>query len=394
MDTGDRADFKRELLDGMQAMTRENRWRDVTGRVAAYDAAAEKIETVEVERPNLYATRAFSLSNWRLIAANWLSSNVLSYSLAFIGFGVAARFCHLRNAAHDGAASMKSGISKIAGIVSLSAMMLFAGLSLSRAASIPTDAWAAYKGAFLDPGGRIIDTGNSNISHSEGQGYGMWLAVLADNLSDFELIWSFTRTELLVRDDGLSAWKWDPRTRPHVTDINNATDGDILIAYAVALAAGQWNRQDYAEASAAIASVILKKTVVQRGGRTLLLPAAKRFWRGRIGPMGRVVNPSYLIFEAFPVLNLVAPSPLWKAVADDGVAQIGAFAFSDRKLPADWVSVKTKPQPASGFQPEFGYNAVRIPLYLARANMGAPELLSRLKDGMTLESRCLPAPSI
>ncbi|MCZ7449015.1 cellulose biosynthesis cyclic di-GMP-binding regulatory protein BcsB [Agrobacterium rhizogenes] len=75
-----------ELLDGMQAMTRENRWRDVTGRVAAYDAAAEKIETVEVERPNLYATRPFSLSNWRLIAANWLSSNVLSYSLAFIGF--------------------------------------------------------------------------------------------------------------------------------------------------------------------------------------------------------------------------------------------------------------------------------------------------------------------
>ncbi|WER19364.1 cellulose biosynthesis cyclic di-GMP-binding regulatory protein BcsB [Agrobacterium fabrum] len=75
-----------ELLDGMQAMMRENRWRDVTGRVAAYDAAAEKIETVEVERPNLYATRAFSLSNWRLIAANWLSSNVLSYSLAFIGF--------------------------------------------------------------------------------------------------------------------------------------------------------------------------------------------------------------------------------------------------------------------------------------------------------------------
>lgn len=75
-----------ELLDGMQAMTRENRWRDVTGRVAAYDAAAEKIETVDVARPTLYATRAFSLSNWRLIAANWLSSNVLSYSLAFIGF--------------------------------------------------------------------------------------------------------------------------------------------------------------------------------------------------------------------------------------------------------------------------------------------------------------------
>ncbi|TRB06965.1 cellulose biosynthesis cyclic di-GMP-binding regulatory protein BcsB [Agrobacterium tumefaciens] len=75
-----------ELLDGMSAMTRENRWGDVTGRVAAYDAATEKVETVEVERPYFYITGAFSLSNWRLIAANWLSSNVLSYSLAFIGF--------------------------------------------------------------------------------------------------------------------------------------------------------------------------------------------------------------------------------------------------------------------------------------------------------------------
>ncbi|CAN7201477.1 glycosyl hydrolase family 8 [Agrobacterium tumefaciens] len=280
---------------------------------------------------------------------------------------------------------MMGRISKLARIICLSVMALAAGISAGRAASVSPEAWSAYKNAFLDPGGRIIDTGNGNISHSEGQGYGMWLAVLADNLADFELIWSFTRTELLVRDDGLSAWKWDPRTRPHVTDINNATDGDILIAYALALAAGQWNRQDYAEASAAIASAILKKTVVQRGGRTLLLPAASGFGEDDRGD-GPVVNPSYLIFEAFPVLDLVAPSPLWKALADDGVAQVGAFAFSDRKLPADWVSVKTKPQPAAGFPPEFGYNAVRIPLYLSRAKMGAPELLARLKDGMTVES--------
>ncbi len=280
---------------------------------------------------------------------------------------------------------MRRGIFRLAGIFCVSLMALISSISIAHAASVSPEAWSAYKSAFLDPGGRIIDTGNGNISHSEGQGYGMWLAVLSENIADFELIWSFTRTELLVRDDGLSAWKWDPRTRPHVTDINNATDGDILIAYALALAAGQWNRQDYAEASAAIASAVLKKTVVQRGGRTLLLPAASGFGEVDRGD-GPVVNPSYLIFEAFPVLNLVAPSPLWKALADDGVAQIATFAFSDRKLPADWVSMKTKPQPASAFPPEFGYNAVRIPLYLARAKMGSPELLDRLKNGMTLES--------
>lgn len=75
-----------ELFDGVSAMARENRWRDITGGVAAYDPGAEKIETVDVARPSLYVTREFSLSNWRLVAANWLSSNVLSYSLAFIGF--------------------------------------------------------------------------------------------------------------------------------------------------------------------------------------------------------------------------------------------------------------------------------------------------------------------
>lgn len=253
-----------------------------------------------------------------------------------------------------------------------------------RAASItPTD-WNAYKTAFLDPTGRIIDTGNNNISHSEGQGYGMWLSVLADAPSDFELVWSFTKTELLVRDDGLAAWKWDPRATPHISDINNATDGDILIAYALALAAKQWNRPDYAEAARSMAATILSKAVVVKAGRTLLLPGTVGFTEAE-RPDGPVVNPSYLIFEAFPVLNEIAPSPLWAALTRDGVAQINAFAFGPRKIPADWVSLKTKPRPADGFPQEFGYNAVRIPLYLARAGLGDAALNERLRSGITID---------
>lgn len=75
-----------ELREGMSAMTHEDRWRQVSGRVAAYDGTADKIDIVEVERPHLDIRQPFSVWNWRLIAANWLSSNVLSYSLAFIGF--------------------------------------------------------------------------------------------------------------------------------------------------------------------------------------------------------------------------------------------------------------------------------------------------------------------
>lgn len=255
----------------------------------------------------------------------------------------------------------------------------------SFAATIDAPAWSAYKTAFLDNSGRIIDTGNGNISHSEGQGYGMWLSVLADNPADFELIWSFTKTELLVRNDGLAAWKWDPQANPHITDINNATDGDILIAYALALAAQQWNRSDYQQTARTIIDTIAQKAVIQNAGRTLLLPAVEGFSSSERAD-GPVINPSYLIFEAFPVFDALSPSPVWQALTNDGVALLDSLSFGDRKLPADWVSMKRRPQPAEGFAPEFGYNAVRIPLYLAQAKAGTAALYNRLLTGMSADN--------
>ena len=75
-----------DLRTGMAAMAEQKRWTTLTGRVATYDAAADKVETIAAEQPSFIVTRSFSFWNWRLIAANWLSSNTLSYSLVFIGF--------------------------------------------------------------------------------------------------------------------------------------------------------------------------------------------------------------------------------------------------------------------------------------------------------------------
>ncbi|STT00045.1 endoglucanase [Klebsiella pneumoniae] len=38
-------------------------------------------------------------------------------------------------------------------------------------------AWERYKARFMMPDGRIIDTANGNVSHTEGQGFAMLLAV-------------------------------------------------------------------------------------------------------------------------------------------------------------------------------------------------------------------------
>ncbi|XUY29622.1 cellulose biosynthesis cyclic di-GMP-binding regulatory protein BcsB [Agrobacterium sp. rho-8.1] len=75
-----------DLRTGMAAMVEQKRWNALGGRVATYDAAADKVETIAAEQPSFIVTRPFSFSNWRLIAANWLSTNTLSYSLVFVGF--------------------------------------------------------------------------------------------------------------------------------------------------------------------------------------------------------------------------------------------------------------------------------------------------------------------
>jgi endoglucanase len=276
-------------------------------------------------------------------------------------------------------------MSRWRNILAAAGVALLALCPLSaQAAAIDPQAWSAYKAKFLDASGRIVDDGNGGISHSEGQGYGMLLAYLANSPSDFEQIWYFTRTELLLRDDGLAVWKWDPAVSPHVSDTNNASDGDLLIAYALALAGSAWNNQSYLKAAAKIADALLAHAIVEAGGRTVLLPGVEGF-NAPERDDGPVINPSYWVYEAIPVMALLAPSDEWQALSDDGLSLLRSLQFGPRKLPADWVSLNHQPTPAEGFDAEFGYNAIRIPLYLARAGVSDKALLLRLQSGMTAE---------
>ncbi|UIJ73145.1 glycosyl hydrolase family 8 [Aurantimonas sp. HBX-1] len=251
-------------------------------------------------------------------------------------------------------------------------------------ASIRPADWAAYRQSFVAPDGRVVDDGNGNISHSEGQGYGLLLATLADDMAAFDLIWSFTRTELLLRDDGLAVWKWDPAATPHVTDPNNATDGDILIAYALTLAGQQWQRPELLASSSTMATAIAELIGTSQG-RTVIMPGAAGYGTDE-RPDGPVVNLSYWIYEAFPLLAEIAPATDWQAVSDDGIALLRQSLLGPRRLPPEWLSIKTRPRPAEGFPGEFGYNALRIPLYLIRAGVTDADLLRTLADGMSTET--------
>lgn len=271
-------------------------------------------------------------------------------------------------------------------LAALSVVCLASATGAARGGSVTGAEWEAYKGRFLDPSGRIVDTGNGGISHSEGQGYGLMLAYLAGRPDDFERIWTFTRTEMLLRDDGLSVWKWVPGVTPHTPDLNNATDGDLLIAYALWRAGTAWQRPNYLALGRAIATAIAERCVVTWKGRRYLLPGTDGFSAWDRREAGPVVNPSYWVFAALPAMNELLPSPLWTSLSASGVALIDETQFGRRRLPSDWVSLGPAGNfMADGFPPEFGYNSIRIPLYLIDGGITDPDRLKRLKAGMTAE---------
>jgi endoglucanase len=264
-----------------------------------------------------------------------------------------------------------------------------AGGSAMAQASIKASDWAAYQQKFLD-NGRIIDDANGNVSHSEGQGYGLLLAVLAGDRVRFEEIWAFTLTELLIRSDGLAAWRWEPAAKPHVTDVNNASDGDLLIAYALALAGEMWNDNRYLAAARKVGLALGRTAIIDFKGGPIMLPGASGF-TAKDRPDGPVVNPSYWIFETFPVLARVAPGVNWPALSARGLQLLDEAQFGPQKLPPDWLALKNTPVSAEGFPNVFGYNSLRIPLYLLRAGLTEPRRLEQYRRFWVDENGGQPA---
>lgn len=225
--------------------------------------------------------------------------------------------------------------------------------------------WQKYKDKFIKPDGRIVDDGNSNISHSEGQGYGMLLSVIANDPAMFDRVWGWTKRELMQRPDGLVSWRWEADKTPNITDKNNASDGDLLIAWALAEAADRWAKPALREEAQRLAIALDQITGARSAFGRIFLPGADGFTeKDRLD--GPVVNLSYWIFPAMEKLKAITPKIDWDGYRASGYTLARAARFGQANLPTDWISIqKGKASPAEGFPPRFSYNAIRVPLYLA-----------------------------
>lgn len=240
---------------------------------------------------------------------------------------------------------------------------------------LPPGDWRLFKKRFVSQQGRIIDTGNGDITHSEAQGYGLLLAEAYGDRSTFQRIWKWTSENLQTRkEDKLISWLWKPDQDGggRVADPNNASDGEILIAWALVRASKHWGVYAYQQAAAEILLDLRRLAVKETGGGPVLLPAVDGF----VKDDGLMLNLSYDIFPAFASFSETFPGSGWDTLSQNALAMVGEARFGQWALTPDWVLDGETFNLKTSFPPFFGYDAIRVPLHLAWANPRSPLLAS------------------
>lgn len=240
-------------------------------------------------------------------------------------------------------------------------------------AQAETAGWPLYKARFVTAEGRVVDSGNADVSHTEGQGWGLLLAVANDDRETFERIRTWTRAQLGVRPDRLFAWRWRPdRPADPIPDRNNASDGDIYIAWALLRAAEKWQVPAWRDEALGILDDLRRCCVIEQAGRRVLLPGADGFERKD----HIVVNLSYWVFPALRAFAAADPNGGWDALAESGRALLQQARFGRWGLPADWTRIGDDGQAhlPEDFPPRFSWDAIRVPLLLAWGGVDDPAL--------------------
>ncbi len=262
------------------------------------------------------------------------------------------------------------GVSRqkwIAGIAFATALLLglcYWLLVISDPWRLPPRDWSIFKKQFVSREGRVIDNINGNVTHSEGQGYGMLIAEAYGDKATFDRIWKWTRENLQTRtEDKLFSWLWKPGQDEGggIADANNASDAEVLIAWALVRAADRWGKYAYQQAAAEILADLRRINLKAMPTGVVLLPGSNGF----IKDDGVVLNLSYYIFPAFQSFAKTFPGSGWETLSNNGLKLVEEARFGQWSLNPDWLLDGETLSLRTQFPPDFGYNAVRIPLHVA-----------------------------
>lgn len=232
---------------------------------------------------------------------------------------------------------------------------------------------------YVAPDGRVVRRDEGGDVVSEGQAYGMLIAVAIGDETRFRSIWQWTKT-YLRRADGLLAWRW---ADDKVTDVNSAADADLDAARSLLLAGRRFNAPELVEDGRRLGVAILETETVPVGtgdappsdvnppgtwvagsGRTLV----GGNW-ARTAPY--LVNPGYFSPRAERGLFEASADRRWTDITRTHRV-LGWQLAGTGMLPPDWATVSeaghaVPTEPPVGGPIRFGLDAARLPVRFAES---------------------------
>ncbi|WP_218884155.1 cellulose synthase complex periplasmic endoglucanase BcsZ [Burkholderia guangdongensis] len=227
--------------------------------------------------------------------------------------------------------------------------------------------WDTFKRDFVSPDGRVIDVGSADSrTVSEGQAYGLFFALVANDRPAFDAILRWTENNLAQGDlsSHLPAWLWGraPDGAWRVLDANAASDADLWIAYALVEAGRLWGERSYTARGITLAKRVLDdETADLPGLGVTLLPGPAGF---RTGSGQWRLNPSYVPPQVIRALGARVPDdPRWRTLAASSARVL--LDTAPKGFAPDWAAYRA----GTGFAPDpdthaqGAYDAIRVYLW-------------------------------
>jgi len=219
-----------------------------------------------------------------------------------------------------------------------------------------------YKTNIVQTDGRVIDWQNNAVTHSEGIGYSLFFSVAMSDKETFYKIYRWFRKNIPLNENGLVPWLWGKNANGKwgILDFNDASDGNLWIAYSLLLGYEKWHDEELKKFALTLVKNIKKYDVFKRRKCLFLLPGSKFF----VGSKTVTINPSYYAPFIFTKFYQYDKDPIWKALIKQSFKVWFYLSLTPYHLFPEWIDIGLKDCKISKIYGIMGFNAIRIPIWV------------------------------
>lgn len=220
-----------------------------------------------------------------------------------------------------------------------------------------SQAWEYFKSELVNEFGAVVRSDDGNVV-SEGQSYGLMLAVQNNDQETFDKIWNWTRTYMQDgQAEGLFAWKCSADGTK--LEPSTAPDAEEMIAMALFFASRRWGNKlepyDYSIQAKDILAKILTHEVT--ADNYLAFSPYEMTW----------FNPSYQMPAFYRLFAIYTGEERWNTIADNSYNLIlsclkSSYGNTENGLVPDYCD---KDGNVFDHHQYFHYDAMRVPWFIA-----------------------------